>query len=106
FYTSLEEKTTMLVNGIEQQFKAKGIKFKVFQIGSIFWFSFSDKEHIRKAEDIDATGIKQFNELYHQLHDHGIYFGPSGYEVGFVCAAHTKEDIEKTICVFGDVLKK
>ncbi|HEX7413327.1 MAG TPA: glutamate-1-semialdehyde 2,1-aminomutase, partial [Bacteroidia bacterium] len=47
FYTSLEEKTTMLVNGIEQQFKAKGIKFKVFQIGSIFWFSFSDKEHIR-----------------------------------------------------------
>ncbi|MHB8258759.1 MAG: glutamate-1-semialdehyde 2,1-aminomutase [Bacteroidia bacterium] len=106
FYSSLEEKTTMLVSGIEQQFKNKGIKFKAFQIGSIFWFSFSDKAHIRKAEDIDAAGIKQFNELYHKLHEHGIYFGPSGYEVGFVCAAHTKEDIEKTIAVFGDVLKK
>ncbi len=105
FYVSLEEKTKMLVSGIEQQFKAHGIKFKAFQIGSIFWFSFSDMEHVRKAKDISADGIKQFNELYHKLHEHGIYFGPSGYEVGFVSAAHTKEDIEKTIRTFGDILK-
>ena len=106
FYTQLEEKTKMLVNGIEQQFKSHGIKFKIFQIGSIFWFSFSDAEYVRKAEDISADGIKQFNALYHKWHEHGIYFGPSGYEVGFVCAAHTKEDIEKTISVFGDILNK
>ncbi|HTA62700.1 MAG TPA: glutamate-1-semialdehyde 2,1-aminomutase [Bacteroidia bacterium] len=105
FYTDLETKTKMLVTGIEQQFKAKGIKFKAFQIGSIFWFSFSDKEHVRSAEEIGADGIKQFNELYHKWHEHGVYFGPSGYEVGFVCAAHSKEDIEKTIKLFGDVLK-
>jgi glutamate-1-semialdehyde 2,1-aminomutase len=104
FYSQLEEKTKMLVSGIEKQFKSKGIKFKAFHIGSIFWFSFSDMEHVRKVEDISEGGIKQFNELYHKLHEHGIYFGPSGYEVGFVSAAHTKEDIEKTISVFGDIL--
>lgn len=106
FYTSLEEKTRMLCDGIEKQFRIQNLEFRIFSIGSIFWLSFSDKEHIRKAEDIDAAGIKQFNELYHKLHEHGIYFGPSGYEVGFVCAAHTKEDIEKTIRAFGDILKK
>jgi glutamate-1-semialdehyde 2,1-aminomutase len=100
FYAQLEEKTKMLISGIEQGFNSHGIKFKAFHIGSIFWFSFSDMEHVRKAEDINADGIKQFNELYHKLHEHGIYFGPSGYEVGFVSAAHTKEDIEKTICTF------
>lgn len=95
----------MLVAGIEQQFKANNITFKAFQIGSIFWLSFSDKEHVRNADEISADGIKQFNELYHKWHEHGVYFGPSGYEVGFVSAAHTKEDIEKTIKLFGDVLK-
>jgi glutamate-1-semialdehyde 2,1-aminomutase len=105
FYKELEEKTKMLVAGIEQQFKANNITFKAFQIGSIFWLSFSDKEHVRNADEISADGIKQFNELYHKWHEHGVYFGPSGYEVGFVSAAHTKEDIEKTIKLFGDVLK-
>ena len=100
FYPNLEDKTRALVKGIEQLFKARNIAFKVFQVGSIFWFSFSDKEHVRKAEDIDGAGIKQFNELYHKFHEQGIYFGPSGYEVGFVSAAHTQEDIEKTIRVF------
>src|ERR1700749_285502 len=105
FYTDLEQKTNTLCAGIEEKFKARNSAFKIFSIGSIFWFSFSDKEHVRNADEISAEGIKQFNELYHKWHEHGIYFGPSGYEVGFVSSAHTKDDIEKTIKLFGDVLK-
>jgi glutamate-1-semialdehyde 2,1-aminomutase len=26
---------------------------------------------------------------------HGVYFGPSGYEVGFVSQAHAKDDLRK-----------
>jgi glutamate-1-semialdehyde 2,1-aminomutase len=66
--------------------------------------SFSSQEHVRKAEDIGAEGIKKFNSIYHKLHERGVYFGPSGYEVGFVSAALTDADIEKTIKVFGEVL--
>jgi glutamate-1-semialdehyde 2,1-aminomutase len=32
--------------------------------------------------------------------DNGIYLGPSGYEVGFVSAAHTDTDIDYTIETF------
>ena len=70
----------------------------------VFWLSFSDQEHVRKAEYIGADGIKQFNSIYHKLHERGVYFGPSGYEVGFVSSALTDADIEKTIQVFGEVL--
>ncbi len=45
-----------------------------------------------------------FAKVYHYLLEHGIYFGPSGYEVGFVSAAHTDEDIEKAIQVINDAL--
>ena len=38
------------------------------------------------------------------LLERGIYLGPSGYEVGFVSAAHTDADIEKAIVDFCDAL--
>jgi glutamate-1-semialdehyde 2,1-aminomutase len=104
FYSDLERKTKKLCAGIEEQFRIKDLEFRIFSMGSIFWLSFSDQEHVRKAEDIGAEGIKQFNSIYHKLHDKGVYFGPSGYEVGFVSSALTDADIEKTIKVFGEVL--
>src|SRR6201988_3613361 len=72
FYSSLEEKTKKLCEGISNQFKSKNLKFKTFQIGSIFWLSFSAQEHVRKAEDISADGIRKFNSIYHKLHEKGI----------------------------------
>ena len=35
----------------------------------------------------------------------GIYLAPSAYEAGFVSAAHTNEDIDKTIAAAATVLK-
>lgn len=105
FYESMETKTKNLTSGIKNQFSIQNSAFKIVEIGSIFWLSFSSQEHIRKAEDISAEGIKRFNSIYHTLHDKGIYLGPSGYEVGFVSAAHTDDDIERTVKVFGEILK-
>lgn len=105
FYTSLEEKTKKLCAGIEKVFKDQNEAFRIFQIGSIFWFSFSNKEEVRNADEIGPEGIKRFNELYHKWHANGVYFGPSGYEVGFMSAAHSQEDIDNTIKAFQTVLK-
>ncbi|MDB5112348.1 MAG: glutamate-semialdehyde -aminomutase, partial [Mucilaginibacter sp.] len=74
---------------------ARNYKFKVFTIGSIFWFAFTDKEVIRKAEDINPASMEKFKKLHHELINRGVYLGPSGYEVGFISSAHTKTDLEK-----------
>jgi glutamate-1-semialdehyde 2,1-aminomutase len=37
--------------------------------------------------------MKKFGEFYHLLLEEGVYIGPSGYEVGFVSAAHTNEQL-------------
>jgi len=34
----------------------------------------------------------------------GIYFGPSGYEVGFVSEAHTEEDLKTTAEIISEAL--
>ncbi|MCC6514791.1 MAG: aspartate aminotransferase family protein, partial [Chitinophagales bacterium] len=78
----------------------------IYNIGSIFWFAFSDMTHLTRADQINAGKMSLFAKVYHYLLEHGIYFGPSGYEVGFVSAAHSTADIQKTIQVICDAFDK
>ncbi len=96
FYRDLNNKTEEFVEAIQRFTTARNYKFKVFSIGSIFWFAFSDQESIRKAEDIDPASMDKFKKLHRELLNRGVYMGPSGYEVGFISSAHTKTDLEKT----------
>jgi glutamate-1-semialdehyde 2,1-aminomutase len=103
FYSDLEYKTQILIKGLTKNTKHN---FKIFTVGSIFWLAFTDKEHIKCAEEIDADSMKHFKILYHALLENGVYSGPSGYEVGFMSEAHTVEDIEKTIVAFDKAFAK
>jgi len=95
FYRDLHNKTEEFTESIQRFASARSYKFKVFSIGSIFWFAFTDKAAITKAEDIDAASMEKFKKLHRELINRGIYLGPSGYEVGFISQAHTKIDLEK-----------
>src|ERR1700761_3861687 len=95
FYKDLNNKTQEFVDSIQRYATAKSYKFKVFSIGSIFWFAFTDQESITKAEDIEPTSMDKFKVLHRELINRGVYLGPSGYEVGFVSSAHNKTDLEK-----------
>ena len=39
--------------------------------------------------------MEKFKIMHRELLNRGVYFGPSGYEVGFVSSVHTKIDLEK-----------
>lgn len=95
FYKDLNKKTQEFVESIQRFTTARNYKFKVFCIGSIFWFAFTDKESIKTAEEIDPASMEKFKVMHRELLNRNIYFGPSGYEVGFVSAAHTKVELEK-----------
>jgi glutamate-1-semialdehyde 2,1-aminomutase len=79
--------------------------FKLVHLGSIFWIAFTEKEKISNADEIDADSMKYFRSLHHSLLEQGVYLGPSGYEVGFISAAHSYEDLDKTIKAFEISLK-
>lgn len=95
FYKNLNSKTLDFTDSIQRFATANNYKFKVFTIGSIFWFAFTDRERISSAEEIDASSMEKFKIMHRELLNRGVYFGPSGYEVGFVSAVHTKIDLEK-----------
>jgi glutamate-1-semialdehyde 2,1-aminomutase len=95
FYKELNNKTSEFAESIKRFVTARNYKVKIFYIGSIFWFAFTEKEQIQCAEDIDPASMEKFKIMHRELLNRGIYLGPSGYEVGFVSAAHTKIELEK-----------
>jgi glutamate-1-semialdehyde 2,1-aminomutase len=95
FYKELNSKAAEFAESIQRFATARSYKFKVFNVGSIFWFAFTDKDKIQSAEDIDPASMEKFKVMHRELLNRGIYLGPSGYEVGFVSAAHTKIELEK-----------
>jgi len=95
FYKDLHKKTEEFTEAIQRFATARNYKFKVFSIGSIFWFAFTDKPAISTADEIDPASMEKFKVMHRELINRGIYLGPSGYEVGFISSAHTKIDLEK-----------
>ncbi|MEM8527620.1 MAG: glutamate-1-semialdehyde 2,1-aminomutase [Bacteroidota bacterium] len=106
FYEGMAKKTQIFVASIQEYCDQKGYEVSIPNIGSIFWIAF-DRNRIISADQIDAASMEKFKVLHHELLQNGVYLGPSGYEVGFVSAAHTKEDLQEAaekICGAMDVV--
>src|SRR6202012_2166323 len=95
FYRDLNNTPQEFAESIQRFATAKSYKLKVFHIGSIFWFAFTDQESITRADEIDPASMEMFKKLPRELLNRGVYLGPSGYEVGFISSAHTKMELEK-----------
>ncbi len=67
------------------------------KFGSISWMVLGTDQPVRRIEQIPAEQKARYAEIFHSFLDHGVYFAPSGYEVGFLSTAHTKQDLEQVI---------
>jgi glutamate-1-semialdehyde 2,1-aminomutase len=103
FYEDLEARTNYFVGIINDHATSKGYNFELVSIGSIFWLSFNGKKRIHAAEEIDPD-MSGFKKMHKELLNRGVYLGPSGYEVGFVSQAHTREILTSSAAIFCEVL--
>lgn len=105
FYQELEAKTNYFTTEIENFAKENGYPLQMPHVGSIYWVAFDDKHKIQRADQIDAGTMSYFGKLHNALLEEGVYIGPSGYEVGFISAAHTQEDLNQAIEAFKKALR-
>ena len=104
FHADLHLKTGHLMQGLKSEAKAAGIPFSVDWQGGLFGFYFLPELPKTYAEVMKTDG-QVFNEFYHGMLERGHYFAPALYEAGFVSAAHTDEDIDRTIEAAREVFK-
>jgi len=93
FYEDLEAKTRRFTGRLQEFCDRRGYEITFPSIGSIFWPTFS-RARMRRSDEIDASGMDHFKKMHLECLRRGVYFGPSGYEVGFVSAAHTDADLD------------
>lgn len=103
FYEELGHRTKYFVGIINEHARAKGYNFELVTVGSIFWLSFNGKKRIHKADEIDPD-MSGFKNIHRELLNRGVYLGPSGYEVGFVSEAHSREVLKEAASAFCDSL--
>jgi glutamate-1-semialdehyde 2,1-aminomutase len=68
----------------------------VNRVGSMFTFFFKDSP-VTDWETAKSADTSRFREFFHWMLDRGIYLAPSQFEAGFLSAAHTEQDIARTL---------
>jgi glutamate-1-semialdehyde 2,1-aminomutase len=96
-YRTLEARGARLQAGLESLYREKGWKAVISRIGSAFCTYFSD--HVpRDWHDLAASHDFELDRRYRrQLIQHGIYHFPLPTKQGSLSAAHTDEDIDRTL---------
>ncbi len=103
FYDELDKKSKYLIDGMKAASKEVPMQFS--HLGGMFGFFFS-AEKVKNYEDAKNADLDFFKKYYAAMLDEGIYLAPSAFEAGFMSAAHSYEDLDKTIEAHKKVLEK
>lgn len=95
-YKKTFELGEMLRNGAADIIKEAGLPYKVTGIGSLSCIFFTDKE-VTDYTSAKTSDTAEFAKYFNHMLSRGNCFGPSQFESIFVSAAHTKENIDKTL---------
>lgn len=75
---------------------APPVGVSVNRVGSILTFFFTDQP-VTDWESAKRCDTARFGRFFRRMLEQGIYLAPSQFEAAFVSAAHTEDDIQKTI---------
>ena len=104
-YQELENHASMLLVEMRNIMNSAGIPFSTNQIGGMFGFFFSEKLP-KNIEEVSETDDNLFSNFLNSCMNNGIYFAPSKYEAGFISFMHKELEIDKTLGIVKDIIKK
>jgi glutamate-1-semialdehyde 2,1-aminomutase len=95
FYERLEELGERWRLGMDEAASSGGVPFTINQLGSMvsLYFTAGPVTDFASAATSDTEAFKDF--FWHML-SRSVYLAPSQYEAGFISAAHSEDDLDKT----------
>lgn len=95
-YPQLEAFSAKLVEGVAAAAKDSGVPLTFNRVGSMFTWFFAP-EPVTDWDSAAKTDIAAFGRFFRSMLDAGIYLPPSQFEAAFLGAAHSEDDMQKTI---------
>jgi glutamate-1-semialdehyde 2,1-aminomutase len=73
----------------------------VNRVGSMFTWFFTDQP-VTDYESAKRSDTARFARFFRGMLERGVYLAPSQFEAAFVSAAHSEEDVRKTVVAAGE----
>ena len=96
-YKQLDQRSLALVEGVLQQAKERDVPLCANRVGSMFTWFFQPGPAPHDWDTAAKSDTQAFAKFHRAMLDHGIYLPPSQFEAMFLSAAHSEEDIQRTI---------
>lgn len=109
-YEQLERLGARLETGLHQAAKEAAVPHIISRVGSMMTLFFlpatsgSQPKAIDCWDDASRCDTKRFGKYFWGLLDRGVYMPCSQYEAIFISAAHTEEEIDRTIAAAKETL--
>jgi glutamate-1-semialdehyde 2,1-aminomutase len=103
-YDLLEEKSKKLCDGLQKNVQEIGISAQFTRVGSMFSMFFTGQK-IENFDTVKTCDTEFFKRYFNALLEEGVYIAPSQFEVGFMSAIHSDEEIDHTIAASLKALK-
>ncbi len=95
-YPRLDKLSGELAAGVAAAAKDAGVPICYNRVGSMFTWFFTPGP-VTDWNSASKCDTEAFGRFFRAMLDNGVYLPPSQFEAAFVSAAHTKEDIQRTI---------
>jgi len=105
FYEALSAKTETLTSGLKDRAAQAGIAITTNSVGGMFGLFFSAEQQVTSFAQVMQCDQNLFKRFFHAMLEQGVYLAPSAFEAGFVSAAHSDNDLEKTLDAASAVFK-
>ena len=96
FYQTLDSRGARLADGLRLAVADSGIEAQVQSVGSLLTLFFADQP-VRDYGAAKRSNTRRFASFFGEMLRRGVLLPPSQFEALFVSAAHTDEDIDRTV---------
>jgi glutamate-1-semialdehyde 2,1-aminomutase len=104
-YNELEKKAAYLESGFKNNLRLVGKNFAMNRVGSMSAIFFTESE-VTDFNSAASSDTKLYSDYFSGMLERGIYLAPSQFEAMFISAAHSTEDLDKTIEAQLETLKE
>jgi glutamate-1-semialdehyde 2,1-aminomutase len=102
-YQGLDANARKLVTGLRAILAEIGVAAQVNSIGSLSTLFFAPQP-VRDYSGAKKSDTKRYAHFFREMLGRGILLAPSQFEAAFVSAAHTTQDIDRTLAAAREVL--
>jgi len=95
-YERVNKLAENLADGLKRAIAEAKIPAHLNSYGSLSTIFFTERP-VRNYQDAKISNIKRYARYFKEMLERGIFLAPSQFEAAFVSAAHTENDIERTV---------